>query len=93
MCIRDRARRRGPLPALLDALCTLPLVLPPTVLGYYLILIAVSYTHLALAVGRVAEALCAALAEARGEEDPVETVSYTHLAAALLRHPGTLGRP
>ncbi|MBR2610066.1 MAG: NTP transferase domain-containing protein [Desulfovibrio sp.] len=27
----------------------------------------------ALAVGRVAEALCAALAEARGEEDPVET--------------------
>ena len=33
------ARRRGPLPALLDALCTLPLVLPPTVLGYYLILL------------------------------------------------------
>ena len=33
------ARRRGPLPALLDALCTLPLVLPPTVLGYYLILV------------------------------------------------------
>ena len=32
------ARRRGPLPALLDSLCTLPLVLPPTVLGYYLIL-------------------------------------------------------
>lgn len=32
-------RRRGPLPALLDALCTLPLVLPPTVLGYYLILV------------------------------------------------------
>ena len=29
----------GPLPALLDALCTLPLVLPPTVLGYYLILV------------------------------------------------------
>lgn len=33
------ARRRGPLPAVLDALCTLPLVLPPTVLGYYLILL------------------------------------------------------
>ena len=33
------ARKRGPLPALLDALCTLPLVLPPTVLGYYLILL------------------------------------------------------
>ena len=33
------ARRKGPLPALLDALCTLPLVLPPTVLGYYLILL------------------------------------------------------
>ncbi|MBO4301089.1 MAG: molybdate ABC transporter permease subunit [Desulfovibrio sp.] len=33
------ARRRGPLPALLDALCSLPLVLPPTVLGYYLILL------------------------------------------------------
>jgi molybdate transport system permease protein len=33
------ARRSGPLPALLDALCTLPLVLPPTVLGYYLILL------------------------------------------------------
>ncbi|MBD5538875.1 MAG: molybdate ABC transporter permease subunit [Desulfovibrio sp.] len=34
-----QARRRGPLPAVLDALCTLPLVLPPTVLGYYLILL------------------------------------------------------
>lgn len=33
------ARRHGPLPSLLDALCTLPLVLPPTVLGYYLILL------------------------------------------------------
>ena len=33
------ARKRGPLPALLDAVCTLPLVLPPTVLGYYLILL------------------------------------------------------
>lgn len=33
------ARRRGPLPALLDSLCSLPLVLPPTVLGYYLILL------------------------------------------------------
>ncbi|MDE7240698.1 molybdate ABC transporter permease subunit [Desulfovibrio sp.] len=33
------SRRRGPLPAVLDALCTLPLVLPPTVLGYYLILL------------------------------------------------------
>lgn len=32
-------RRRGPLPAVLDSLCTLPLVLPPTVLGYYLILL------------------------------------------------------
>lgn len=32
------ARRKGPLPSLIDALCTLPLVLPPTVLGYYLIL-------------------------------------------------------
>lgn len=33
------ARRHGPLPSVLDALCTLPLVLPPTVLGYYLILL------------------------------------------------------
>ena len=33
------ARRQGPLPALLDSLCSLPLVLPPTVLGYYLILL------------------------------------------------------
>ncbi len=33
------ARKRGPLPALLDSICSLPLVLPPTVLGYYLILI------------------------------------------------------
>ena len=33
------ARKRGPMPALLDALCSLPLVLPPTVLGYYLILL------------------------------------------------------
>ncbi len=32
-------RRHGPLPAVLDVLCTLPLVLPPTVLGYYLILL------------------------------------------------------
>ncbi len=33
------ARRKGPLPSIIDALCTLPLVLPPTVLGYYLILL------------------------------------------------------
>lgn len=33
------ARRAGPLPVFLDALCALPLVLPPTVLGYYLILL------------------------------------------------------
>lgn len=33
------SRKRGAMPALLDALCTLPLVLPPTVLGYYLILL------------------------------------------------------
>ena len=29
----------GPLPAVLDAFCALPLVLPPTVVGYYLILL------------------------------------------------------
>ena len=34
-----QARRTGSFSAVLDALCTLPLVLPPTVLGYYLILI------------------------------------------------------
>lgn len=33
------SRKKGTMPALLDALCTLPLVLPPTVLGYYLILL------------------------------------------------------
>ena len=33
------ARRRFPGRELLDALCTLPLVLPPTVLGYYLIVL------------------------------------------------------
>ena len=33
------SRKKGPMPALLDALCTLPLVLPPTVLGYYLVLL------------------------------------------------------
>ena len=33
------ARRRTPFHAFLDALCTLPMVLPPTVLGYYLILV------------------------------------------------------
>ncbi|MDR0816918.1 MAG: molybdate ABC transporter permease subunit [Desulfovibrio sp.] len=33
------ARKKGPLPAFVDACCTLPLVLPPTVLGYYLILL------------------------------------------------------
>ena len=33
------ARRRFPGRELLDALCTLPLVLPPTVLGYYLIVV------------------------------------------------------
>lgn len=32
-------RRRGPMPALLDSFCALPLVLPPTVLGYYIILV------------------------------------------------------
>lgn len=38
-CAWALARKNGPLPALLDAACTLPLVLPPTVLGYYLILL------------------------------------------------------
>ena len=33
------SRTQGPVPAFLDALCSLPLVLPPTVLGYYLILL------------------------------------------------------
>ncbi|MDR2572948.1 MAG: molybdate ABC transporter permease subunit [Desulfovibrio sp.] len=33
------ARKRSALPAFVDACCTLPLVLPPTVLGYYLILL------------------------------------------------------
>ena len=33
------ARRRFPGRDLLDALCTLPMVLPPTVLGYYLIVV------------------------------------------------------
>ncbi|MCR5815107.1 MAG: molybdate ABC transporter permease subunit [Desulfovibrio sp.] len=33
------ARKSGPLPACIDAFCTLPLVLPPTVIGYYLILV------------------------------------------------------
>ncbi len=33
------AGKSGPMPALIDAACTLPLVLPPTVLGYYLILV------------------------------------------------------
>lgn len=36
---RALARRHGPLPAVLDSLCSLPLVLPPTVLGYFIILI------------------------------------------------------
>ena len=34
------SRRRGPVRSVIDALCTLPMVLPPTVLGYYLILFA-----------------------------------------------------
>lgn len=38
LCARALSRRAGPLPAVLDALCTLPLVLPPTVLGYGVIL-------------------------------------------------------
>ena len=50
------ARRRSPFSAVLDAMCTLPMILPPTVLGYYLILLVgrrgvigpVSYTHLTL---------------------------------------------
>lgn len=33
------AGKNGPLPALIDALCSLPLALPPTVVGYYLILL------------------------------------------------------
>ena len=32
-------RKKGFFPSVLDSLCTLPLVLPPTVLGYYLILL------------------------------------------------------
>ena len=34
------ARRRSPFSAVLDAMCTLPMILPPTVLGYYLIRLA-----------------------------------------------------
>ena len=33
------ARKSGPIPACIDAICTLPLVLPPTVIGYYLIVV------------------------------------------------------
>lgn len=33
------ARRRSTVTVVLDALCTLPMILPPTVLGYYLILL------------------------------------------------------
>lgn len=40
LAARLLSRRKGLFPATLDALCTLPLVLPPTVLGYYLILLA-----------------------------------------------------
>ncbi len=36
---RCLAHRHSPFHAFLDALCTLPMVLPPTVLGYYLILV------------------------------------------------------
>lgn len=32
-------RRIGTLPAVLDAICSLPLALPPTVIGYYLIML------------------------------------------------------
>ena len=33
------ARKSGPIPECIDAICTLPLVLPPTVIGYYLIVV------------------------------------------------------
>ena len=36
---RILARRRSVCAAVIDSLCTLPMVLPPTVLGYYLILL------------------------------------------------------
>ncbi|MEG2172767.1 MAG: molybdate ABC transporter permease subunit [Desulfovibrionaceae bacterium] len=36
---RALARKHGPFPAVLHVCCTLPLILPPTVLGYYLILL------------------------------------------------------
>ena len=39
ICAKALNRKKGPLPAILDSFCTLPLVLPPTVLGYYLILL------------------------------------------------------
>lgn len=39
LCAWKLARRNGSMPAVLDSLCSLPLVLPPTVVGYYLILI------------------------------------------------------
>ncbi len=39
LAARFLSRRVGTRTAFLDALCTLPLVLPPTVLGYYLILL------------------------------------------------------
>ena len=33
------SQRNGPMRSIIDAVCTLPMVLPPTVLGYYLILL------------------------------------------------------
>lgn len=38
ICAYFLSRRTGPMPSILDSLCALPLVLPPTVLGYCLIL-------------------------------------------------------
>ncbi|MBD5607823.1 MAG: molybdate ABC transporter permease subunit [Desulfovibrio sp.] len=39
LCAYLLSRRSGPMPAILDSLCALPLVLPPTALGYYLLLL------------------------------------------------------
>lgn len=39
LCAWRLSRRNGTMPAILDSLCSLPLVLPPTVVGYYLILV------------------------------------------------------
>ncbi|MBN7797882.1 molybdate ABC transporter permease subunit [Parahaliea mediterranea] len=86
------SRRRGTIPALLEAVVAMPLVLPPTVLGFYLLLLLAPDTP----VGRLWQQLTGSQLAFSFEALVIGSVIYSlpfvvqPLQAAFSRVPGTL---